>query len=479
MLIKKHKIKALVESDIYEKLEDKNYELISVNPNTLLSWNRLTICFNAFYLENKDKHPNFAKLVYKERVKATSLGSYSESKEKNTFDAFLECFDNIDEDIKKHGFDKNKTIISLAKDGSILNGSHRVASCIVNQEPVYCIRTNIEAPTDNSEWLYKRGMDPFYLQIGIRYFIQNTENTYLAFLFPSCDHKKTIQENFNRVAFQSEITLTNHGTHNLLTELYKHMIEINGKPKEGFHTIKQRECFPDLNNKNKVNVIVFTEDSLDSVIKIKSNIRKNCGIGHSSVHITDTKEEALRISELIFNDNGLHFLNYANPYRFHKTNSKNLAKIKEFMDKNKIEKEDFLIDSSMIMSLYGLRRNDDVDFLTVKKLIYKQKDFDEHDSELVYQKQTKEELIYNPNFYFIFCGIKFLSFQQLFKMKTLRNEQKDVKDCDLMNALISQDRYKKLLANTRQNIFYFRVKYKKVINALIILFVYYQICNLI
>lgn len=256
------------------------------------------------------------------------------------------------------------------------------------------------------------------------------------------------------------------------------MIEWDGRPKSGFHGVKQKECFPSGDYQNKIKVMVFQEESLDRVISIKKKIRKVCNIGHSSIHITDTKEEVLRISELIFNNNGIHFLNYANPYKYHKSNIKNIDNVLKYFEKNKIKQDDILIDSSMLLSLYGLRKNEDIDFLTNKKITSPDEALDAHDSVLKYHAVEKNELIYNSRYYFIYNNIKFVSFDQLFKMKSNRGEEKDIKDCEMMNALIESNDYKKLIAKVKQNIFYFRVRYKKIINLVMVLLLYILVCNI-
>ena len=51
-------------------------------------------------------------------------------------------------------------------------------------------------------------------------------------------------------------------------------------------------------------------------MKIKDKIREVFNVGKHSVHITDTKEEAIRTARVVFNDNSIHFLNYAKPNKY-------------------------------------------------------------------------------------------------------------------------------------------------------------------
>jgi len=468
MKVKKEFLKGKIEPFIYEKLDKEEYELIENNPKELLTWNRLIVAFNLFYLNYKDKI-NFAKEVYKEMIRATSLGKYIEPGQeytKNSLDKFFKFFDNTFESIKVHGFDINKTIIPLAKDGSILNGSHRVACSIFLNKKVYCIKTKLEPLVDDWKNLYERNIDIEILEIAIKEFVKWCDNCYIAFLWPSCEKLWNKNKNlFENIIYEKELNLTTNGAYNLLIELYKHMDDWVGKPEDGYPGIKQKllECFP--NNKYNVKIIFFQESSLEKVRKIKEKVRDNCDMGYSSIHITDTKEEAIKISELILNENGIHFLNFAKPYKYYTYNKENINKIKKYFVKNNIELEDVVIDSSMVLSLYGLRRNADIDFLTFdnSKLQYHDEELQYHDEELQYHDEEKNNLIYNPKFYFVYEGVKFISFKQLYKMKKNRAEEKDLNDCEMMKSLISNNFIDKIKAKLIQNIFYFKIKLKSFI----------------
>jgi hypothetical protein len=138
---------------------------------------------------------------------------------------------------------------------------------------------------------------------------------------------------FSNIIFSKDLKLTSNGAFNILYELYKHMDWV-GNERNGYSGIQQKllECFPRL---DKVKVIVFQAKEFDDVLAIKEKIRNIYNIGFSSIHITDTKEEAIRISRLLFNENGLHFLNYGQLTKNQKILDK-LDKFKEFLLQNEI-----------------------------------------------------------------------------------------------------------------------------------------------
>ena len=59
--------------------------------------------------------------------------------------------------------------------------------------------------------------------------------------------------------------------------------------------------------------------------------------------------------------------------------------------------------------------------------------FDNHASQLVYHNPKIEDLIFNPKHYFYFNDFKFVSIEQIKKMKKNRNEIKDRIDIKLIN----------------------------------------------
>jgi hypothetical protein len=54
---------------------------------------------------------------------------------------------------------------------------------------------------------------------------------------------------------------------------------------------------------------------------------------------------------------------------------------------------------------------------------------------LKYHAEELDNILFNPDNYFYFQGVKFLSINLLKKMKTNRNETKDVKDIKLIDSL--------------------------------------------
>jgi hypothetical protein len=467
--ISKIDLKEKVEGFICDQLDQDEYDLVEVDSKDLLTWNRLDLGFKLFYLENHDLIPQFSRELYEQDIKAQTMGDFVEfgNEKKNSFDKYLKNFDQTFLSIKNNGFDFLESIIPLSESGSILNGAHRTASLIQLGGKATCIKTNLKTKID-FKYFYERNVSERDIQIAVNTFVEfSPSNVYLAFLWPSAvGAREEALSHFSNIIFSKDLKLTSNGAFNILYELYKHMDWV-GNERNGYSGIQQKllECFPRL---DKVKVIVFQAKEFDDVLAIKEKIRNIYNIGFSSIHITDTKEEAIRISRLLFNENGLHFLNYGQLTKNQKILDK-LDKFKEFLLQNEIPRSDICIDGSLILKMYGLRDNDDVDFLLKKgsEIINPDTDFETHDSELKYHDVDKNDLIYNPSFYFEYYGLKFISFKQLFKMKKNRNEQKDIIDCNLMKHLNSENSFKLVITKVRQRVLYAKIRLKR--NTLVII----------
>jgi len=456
-LLKKSELKNYIEPFIFEQLNKETYTCKRKSANSLLTWNRFDLAFKLFYLDMKAKNLKLATDIYAQDIKAQTLGEFKEfgSTTKDSFEAYIQEFETTVNSISENGFDSQKTLIPLANNSSILNGAHRVASAIHLNKTVTCVELELEPYIIDYKYFYDRDVSSDTLDIVANKFIEYADNVYLAFLWPSgIGFKEEAENKFSNIVYKKDIRLNAKGAHNLLTELYKHM-DWSGNPEDGYKGIHQKllECFP---NFETVRVIAFQADSLESVREIKENVRQIYNIGFSSIHITDTKEEAIRISRLIFNENGLHFLNNAEPYKYLFLHQE-LQKFLEFISKNKISIDDVVIDSSTILAIYGIRKNKDLDYLSLNN-IATQEDYDSHESELKYHCVNNEDLIYNPKYYFQYKGLKFISFSQLYQMKKKRNEEKDINDCKLMDAFIEDNRIKKIVANLKQKLFYTKIK---------------------
>ena len=287
---------------------------------------------------------------------------------------------------------------------------------------------------------------------------QSTGDVYLAFLWPAGRGKRAEAEAiFSNVLYQKEITLTPTGAFNLLACLYAGA-KWAGTINNAYRGVNKKriECFPTF---DAFTVVAFQAESLAAVRDIKEHVRAIYNIGFSAVHITDTKDEAIKISRLLFNDNGLHFLNNASPYTYPALYAA-LGQFGEFLALNGVKQDDIIIDDSTVLALYGIRKNNTIDFLISDNTNIKQHadNYVFNDMHLQYHSKSKNALIFDPECYFSFHGFKFVSFNQLYNMKKKRHQVRDMYDCLMMTVLIEHKKIYRVLATCKQKWIYSKVK---------------------
>lgn len=461
-MITKDKLLQLIEPHFEKDLAQDSYEVKTIKAKSLLTHTRFDLVFKLLCLEMMGREVKFAKEIYKEHIRAFSLGKFTEpgNEDKNSLERFIEEFYNTFEDIKANGFDSSKTLIPLSKNGSIANGSHRVASAIYLSKDVECVEIDADDHVYDYKFFYSRNVPSEMLDVVATKFVEYADNVHIAFLWPTAKgHEEKIESIIPNIVYRKEMLLTPNGAHNLLSQIY-YGEEWLGNVEDDFRGSKGKlvECFKSF---EPVRVIAFQADNLDEALKIKEKVREIFNVGKHSIHITDTKEESIRLARVVFNDNSIPFLNHAKPNKYISTHKK-INKFKEFIEKNQLNFDDVALDSGIILSAYGLRESSDIDYFVDdnEKLKYNDEELECHDEELEYHDKEKSELIYNPKNYFYFNDLKFISFSQLYKMKTNRGEEKDRNDCKMMEALIESDGFKELVNKWKQSFYYGKVRAK-------------------
>ncbi|WP_417818977.1 hypothetical protein [Tritonibacter scottomollicae] len=456
-IVGKNQLAGRIEPFILRLLERESYPVERIPSADLLTWNRLDLAFKLLFLDLKDRHPALARDIYKEDIRSQTLGTYTEhdNEGKNSFQKYLTTFEEISSSVDANGFDQDVSLIPVSSTGAIFNGSHRVASAIQAEARVACVRTELPIHVCDYRFYQRSGVSTKLIEMAVQEFIEHANDVYLAFLWPSgADNLKRSEEQFANVIYKKKVPLTLNGGRNLLLELYKHMDWI-GSRKNGYSGIDQKliECFP---NQAELTILAFQAKSIEEVREIKEKVRAIHKIGFSSVHITDTKEEAVRVSKLVFNENGLHFLNYAKPYKFDLESD--ITEFRQFVSSADVPQEDIAVDGSFLLALYGVRAAHDLDYLSAKEIECPHGEFEAHDGQLIHHGVGKADLLYDPDYHFTWAGIKFISFGQLWRMKTNRGEQKDAYDVASMSQMLEPDNFKRRLNDLRQKAFFLRLR---------------------
>lgn len=436
----------------------KKIVLEDVDASELLVSQRIDLISKYKYIDFKEKglELGFIKELYRAHIEAFSNGSYIEpgNESKNTIDKFFDTFDKLIDDIKKNGMDRNVSVIPVGKNNVILDGAHRVAIAAYYGHKVPIIRFEELTVNYSSQFFKERLLDDKYLDYLVTEYCKINEGVYFACLWPKCNNKELkeaaynlIAHNFN-VVYSKKVSLTNEGIYNLMIQVYKSHQWI-GNVDNGFAGARNKadSCY---HENGEVLSIIFESENLNEVLEVKNQIRDLFQLNNHSIHITDNQTETVELAKLLLNSNSIDFLNIGKPYTYPSFVYR-LEGIKNKIIKAGLSLDDFVIDSSSTLALYGLRDAEDIDYLSVKEDYLNIKDdfFSNHNKYISFYNVSLENLVYNPENYFIFNDIKFVTLQRLRIFKKNRNEIKDKTDIQLIDSAMK---------NSNSHIYYYKTK---------------------
>ena len=307
--IKKSNLKELIEPFLHPFLESETYEVFEVPAQNLLTYNRLDLIYKITFLRAINKGINYYTKYYLDHIRSFNFGNYFEfgNPNKNSESDFLSVFKCLDNDIEKNGFDSKKSIIPLAKDGSILNGSHRVASSIVRNKTVSCIKLSCEPFNYNYDFFTNRLVNQKWLEEIILNYVIESDSCSIALIWPRANlDNKTLNNIFKKIIYIKEVKLNLNGLDQLIKTVYKNEKWISSKKNDQGSFLKTTKCFK-VNKSLKL--IVFQSKGNNYDLNLKSQIRDICGIGNHSIHTSDTKNESIRIARILLNRNSINLLN--------------------------------------------------------------------------------------------------------------------------------------------------------------------------
>lgn len=419
-----------------------------------LKQKRFDLIFKYLYLKNKDKKSNFYESLYLEHIHAFN-NFYEENPSdgvpKNTKEDFLNSFNRLYINMLNNGFVakryffRNKNLIPIGKNGDVIDGAHRLVCAAVLGLNVTVSHVSKEHTFDYN-FFQKKGLDPYYADYAAMEYVKLNPNAYIVNLQPviptSFDWPvEQILEKYGFIYYKKNINVTLNGLINLKKLSYGSCWEKNctwiGTPDNGFagavNHAKQSS------GNNPLRAYVFVCDNLEKVLAAKKEIRALFDIGNYSVHVNDTRQEAIALAQTYFNENSLHMINNR-PYLYEDKHFDEMVdELHKVTKDNDINLDDICGSGSTPLDIYGIRNSKDLDFLYCgqKPFDIKTETLANHDSELIYYPYSKQEIILNPKCHFYYRGVKFITLDVLYSMKQNRHEfPKDINDCDLIQKFL-------------------------------------------
>lgn len=421
------------------------------NPLDLLSTKRFDVMFKYMYAKSRKLgyKTKFFRDAYKHHLQIWNNFKEYNNPDKNTYEAFVSMFHDILDSIEKDGFQESISSVPVLN-GSILNGAHRLAACMVYNKPIVCHDgvDGRDGAYDCSWHSWSRSVefgkpDQDFCDRAALEYVSLEKNTYMVILFPSASQKNLVQQtrqmisNNGELFYEKAIQLNKNGAINLMRELYWREVWAESNGRSGYNE-KAALCFTTFEAPTVVFLAKF--NSLQDSVKCKADIRSLYGPDKHSVHINDTHEETSRIAKTVFNKNSIHYLNNCNYRTPESIRLENL--ITEFSALIKAENQDpdnYCISAGAVLSRFALKECKDLDYLhsNAPKLTTSNPDIQSHNNYGVNLYHTDyDDIIYNPENYFHVHGVKFASLNVVKQLKLKRSEPKDKHDLELIERVL-------------------------------------------
>lgn len=436
-------------------LEDNCLEEI-IDARTLLGAHRFDLYGILFYIDQKVKGVadlSYAKEVYKERTRAMTGFRLSEigNDNKSSFDDFIIVLDNLIADFQNDRYDYDKTLVPVDKKGEPIDGAHRI-SCAAYFNKKIKVLHFLEREVTPYDYAYLQH-EFLPSDIADTMAIESLkwhDNIFALFLWPKA-HKSadklqkaiSLIANETSILYQVEYKLTFEAIKNLMIQLYGHMDWV-GSIDDGYANItgKADEVWAD---NGLVRIVLVQANSCEEVLAIKGKVRDMFSIGLASIHSTDNIRETKMAMNALLNPNSRHHLLNADVTRY-KDSYKLFTRFKDIISHGGFDKDEFVLDASMVLSIYGLRPARDLDYYCLHASPEKQypggEDIEEHDdTQKSFYSLPIEDLINDPRNFFVYNEIKYVTLRNLLLFKKNRynvtHEPKDAEDIKLIQSILS------------------------------------------
>ena len=363
-------------------------------------------------------------------------------------EAFINSFDELYNSIKTNGFDESKAI--PVYNNELCDGAHRFAICCALDINIPITQADKPKYIYDYKFFKERNINETYLDYCALEFVKMNTNSYIVNLHATNDIKKDkqVEEILNKygyIYYKKDIWLNYNGYVNIKKLSYGSdnwgKESWIGTSKNNYKGAQRHAKKSYGDGKNPLRAYVFICDNIDKVIQAKAEIREIFKIGNESVHINDSRQEAIELAQTYFNNNSINFIN-SRPFNVDTFKLDDfISELKSEIKKQNVDIDEICASGSSPLAAFAIREIKDLDYIYCgnKSFTPMNNDISEHEGTwLQYYQQSKDEIINNPKYHFYYKGIKFITLEVLKQMKLNRNEvPKDVDDVNMINKFLS------------------------------------------
>lgn len=444
-------------------------QLEYVDPKGIITSDRLDVIVRYLFFKNlaygklsKEIESLYCRTILS-RTGAIEPTDYYSPEEKIGIDSHIQSAKNLLDSIKENGF-KQEYYIPIAKDYGLYNGAHRIAAGIALNQNVW-IKYEGEHGVKNLdfEWFVDNGFSIEDQLRVLRGFADIYTNCGIFVLFGTCKSEweyiiKRIGRSLHIVgSLDLDFSKDYLAFENLIHDIYLDYDNTSAIERK-IELLKFAKLI--------VRVVVVSDehhksnDFYNDMVNIKTDIRNSLDSKYPAnafitLHGSDNREEFIHMKNILLSVNNLRCLGMRC-----KTNVRDeflnwIVKYKQYCKNHGIDTNDACIIGSSPLEVMGIRNSTDIDIVISPELRKVYGDGIVHLTEELdianrnYVKNEKngeiyifdEQLIYDDNYHFIFCGCKFANIELIHKRKSTSDREKDIKDVRFIDLFFECYKY--------------------------------------
>ena len=416
--------------------------MIWINPIELISAERLDVFARTDFARRRiaGQSDSWSRSLYREFLLASGVGKEIENGTKSSMQDYFRSFELVIDSIEANGFDARLGALPV-RNGVLANGAHRFAVSLVTNQQISIAEISEPTGIYDYRFMKKMGVSPVFIDAMAMSLIQATAAVRAIVIFGEAPSVVDLIEKEIRktagIIIRKRIGLTAIGTRRIVEVAYGHndwwdQTELLERmTAERFH-----DC------PSHCDVIFTLESDLNSLQNRKERLRTLLPDQkfERKLHGSDYYFDSVYLAECVLNANSLLFLNFA-PIGGERRILEMLGGPNPQLKPWSTE-QDWCIDGSSVLELFGLRRANDIDFLSVEgsrvpKNI--QKLGNNHNEAYSRGQINPFEIINDPRNHLIYKGLKFISPSALLLNKFGENDPKSVSDVQLIVSTTAGD----------------------------------------
>ena len=406
-----------------------------VEPHLLISASRLDIFARTEFVRSRisGRGESWARDLYKNFLSINGIdGSEAENNLKSTTQDYLRSFESLIDSMQGLGFDETKGCIPLSSRG-ICNGGHRFAAAL--ELGIAIAVEDVREPfgSYNYRWFDRRKMDTVYVEAMALELLSRSANARAILVFGhSSALVDSIEEKIEstaEVVIRRRVQLTEIGKRRIVKLAYDH----NEWWDE--NRIEQMTAERFTSGMSHCDVFFTLEQNLERIQSRKTELREKLPDRsfEREINGTDHYFDTIILAETLLNRNSVNFLN-SSPVGS-ENRIMNMIGGPKFTHEPSSVLRDWCIDGSAVLEIHGLRRANDIDYITEKGAKipkYLSKTGDNHNDEYIYSQLSIDEILRDPRLHMTYKGVKFLAIPTLLSKKFESKDENMVQDIQMI-----------------------------------------------